>query len=140
VPNLNIVPMFQWTPDYAVGIEEIDREHQQLFVLAEGMHRAMFDGRGKEFLQSLLRDLVQYTDYHFSHEERLMEGMDYPDLGAHRQQHQALKDKVRAMQERSASGEITMTIEVAHFLVAWLKQHTVASDRRLGPYLKAGRR
>jgi hemerythrin len=43
-----------------------------------------------------------------------------PALDAeHRQQHQDLRAKVRAMHQRSASGEKTMTIEVAQFVVQY---------------------
>jgi hemerythrin len=47
-----------------------------------------------------------------------------------------LRAKVRARRDRAAAGEITMTIEVAEFLVEWLKQHTADSDRRIGEYLE----
>jgi len=133
-----VIPMFQWTQDYAVGVEEIDREHQGLFALAEGMHQAMLAGKGKETLKCLLADLLDYTDCHFCHEERLMKQIRYPDLQGHRQEHRDLRAKVQVMQDRLASGEITMTIEVVQFLVAWLKQHTTTSDRRIGGHLKAG--
>jgi hemerythrin len=66
-----------------------------------------------------------------------MERIGYPDLEAHRRQHHTLRAKVRAMQGRSAAGEVTMTIEVAHFLIQWLKQHTIASDRLIAERLNA---
>ena len=71
-------PMFQWSTDYAVGIRQVDEEHQQLFVLAERLHRAMLEGNGKAILVDLLARLVDYTCYHFAHEEQLMERIGYP--------------------------------------------------------------
>ena len=135
--ELNPAPVFRWTRDYAVGIEQIDQEHRKLFALVEGMHQAMLAGKGKQTLQSLLADLIEYTVYHFSHEEGLMERIGYPDLEEHRRQHEDLRAKVRYLQVRSASGEATMTIEVTQFLIEWLKQHTTTSDRRIGEHLQA---
>ena len=138
MPELRTVPMFQWTREYEVGVDQIDREHQHLFVLAERMHEAMLAMEGKQFLHSLLDSLTNYTRYHFSHEEALMERSGYYDLVMHRQQHQALRAQVQAMQRRAATGETTMTIEVAKFLIDWLKLHTTTSDRKIAEHLKRG--
>jgi len=138
MPNAN-PPMFQWTSDYAVGVAEIDREHQWLFAAAEKMHQAMLAGQGKEALRSLLTGLVAYACDHISHEERLMERIGYPDLSGHRRQHVQLRAKVRELEARAAAGEATMTIEVAQFLIEWLKQHTISSDRRIAEYCAAKR-
>ena len=42
------------------------------------------------------------------------------------------------MQDRAASGEMTMTIDVAQFLMEWVKHHIIASDRRIGNYMTTG--
>ena len=44
------------------------------------------------------------------------------------------------MQDRAASGEITMTIEVMQFLMEWLKNHMTTSDYRVAVYMKEGGR
>jgi hypothetical protein len=82
--------MFHWNTDYAVGIRQVDEEHQQLFVLAERLHRAMLEGNGKAILVNLLSRLVDYTCYHFVHEEQLMEGIHYPGYRPHQQGAQGL--------------------------------------------------
>jgi len=128
---------FEWTPAYAVGVRQIDEEHQKLFSLAETMHRAMLEGKGKSALQSLLADLVAYTCYHFTHEEQLMDRVGYPDYQSHRQEHEEAKSTIHAMQARAAAGEVTMTIEVMQFLMDWVKRHVIASDCRIGRYMKA---
>ena len=137
MPAPVVKTMFQWTTDYAVGVRQIDEEHQRLFALAEQMHRAMLEGKGKAILEDLLARLVNYTCCHFSHEEQLMERIRYPGYRQHQQQHEDLRSRVRAMQDRSASGEVTMTIQVMQFLMEWLKRHTTGSDFRIGNFMKA---
>ena len=100
-----VQPMLQWLPDYAVGVPQIDQEHQRLFALADRMHRAMLEGKGREQLDALLASLVDYAWDHFAHEERLMERIGYPELNDHRKQHADLQSEVRAMQDRAASGQ-----------------------------------
>jgi len=128
-------PMFEWSTDYAVGIGQVDEEHQQLFVLAEHLHRAMLEGNGKTTLVNLLARLVDYTCYHFTHEEQLMERIQYPGYRQHQQEHTVLRSRVRELKDRAASGEMTMTIDVAQFLMEWVKRHIIASDRRIGSYV-----
>jgi hemerythrin len=128
---------YEWSPDYTVGVRQIDGEHQQLFLLAQKMQEAMLTGEGKALLTDLLARLVEYTGFHFAHEEQLMERIHYPEFRKHRQQHEDLRAKVRAMQDRAASGEITMTIEVMQFFIAWLKRHTITSDRQIGAFMES---
>lgn len=126
-----------WIADYTVGVREIDDDHRRLFALAQTMHRAMLDGKSKAILEELLSHLLDYTSYHFTHEERLMARIGYPGLRQHQREHEHLRSKVRAMQDRAAFGEVTMTIEVMLFLMEWLKRHTAGSDRRIGEHLEA---
>ena len=130
--------MFQWSTNYEIGVRQIDSEHQRLFVLADKMQQAMLKGKGKAVLTDLLAQLVDYTQYHFTHEEQLMGRVHYPEYEQHKRQHEDLRVKVRAMQDRAASGEATMTIEVMQFFMDWLKQHTATSDSQIGKFIKAG--
>ncbi len=127
---------FRWLPEYAVGVPEIDHEHQGLFSLAEKLHSAMRGGKGGEFVNPLLNELIEYTQDHFAHEEALMKRIAYPHHEDHCRQHEELRTKVREMGNRAAAGEISMTIEVMQFLLSWLKSHTTTSDRRIGTYMR----
>ena len=136
MPDAAIDTMFRWTRDYAVGIREIDEEHQRLFGLAESLHKAMLEGKGTATLANLHGDLLHYTGYHFAHEEHLMQRIGYPGYRQHCQEHENLRSRVRTIQDRLASGEITMTIEVMQFLRNWLDRHITISDHRIGSYMK----
>jgi hemerythrin-like metal-binding protein len=134
----DIVPekQIRWLPDYAVGVQEIDREHQGLFSIAEEFRFAIRAEEGADVLENLLGKLLAYTDYHFAHEENLMEQIGYPYLADHCRQHQDLRSEALAMQERVAIGEPEMAMEAMRFLVDWLKRHTTTSDRRIGSYMR----
>ena len=132
--------IIQWTSDYAVGDRQIDEEHRQLLTLAQALHQAMLEGKGKAILLDLLTSMADYSSYHFAHEERLMERIGYPGYRQHLQQHRDLRSRLRAMQCRAATGERTMTIEVMLFLTDWLKGHIAASDRRIAQYIETSGR
>ena len=125
----------RWMPDYAVGVQEIDAEHQRLFSLASRLQEALIAGQGLEFQESLLEALVDYTSFHFVHEEELMERIGYPYYQDHCLQHEQLRTQVNAMKDRSTRGE-TLADEILTFLVTWLKCHTTTADRRIGVYMR----
>ena len=126
----------RWLPDYAIGVQEIDEDHQRLFSLAGQLQAFMRAGKGSEVLQDLLNELVEYTSYHFAHEEEFMQRIGYPHYREHCREHRDLGSKVRLMKERLEFGEINMTNEVMHFVADWLKCHTTTTDRRIGTYMR----
>jgi hemerythrin-like metal-binding protein len=73
----------RWLPDYAIGVEKIDQEHQHLFAIAARLDRAIRTKQAKEVLNSLLDELVDYTGYQFAREESLMERIGYPHYREH---------------------------------------------------------
>ena len=127
-----LAKILEWAPEYSVHVVEIDREHQTLFSVINRLHEAMLAGEGTEVLATILAEMTQYTLYHFANEERLMDAVHYPGLRAHAQEHDELRRRVRAFGERFERGESTMTIELTLFLSAWIKQHLMTTDCRLG--------
>jgi hemerythrin len=129
--------MFEWKPEYSVQISSIDGQHQNLFRVAEELYVAMSAGKGKAALARILDRLVQYTAVHFAHEERLMRLHDYPQLAAHRAEHEALTRQVLAFQADFQAGRAAMTVQVLQFVRGWLQKHIAGSDQKYAPYLRA---
>ena len=127
--------LLEWTPEYAVNVPEIDRDHQILFGHVNGLHEAMRAGEGKTVLGDLLRAMTEYAAGHFAREEQLMRAVAYPEFPAHVQLHNDLRHRVKAFTKRFERGETTITIELTLFLSEWLKRHTTTIDRRIGEHL-----
>ena len=136
---MSIVPVkiMQWTPEYSLHDAVIDREHQALFDAINRLHEAMLAGQGRYALRPLLAGVMQYTDYHFTHEEKLMAEARYPQLPAHIHLHKELQRQVCAIAERFERGEITISIEFVIFLSNWIINHELVEDRRFEEYMQA---
>ena len=128
--------MFEWKPEYAVGIASIDAQHQKLFAIARELYEAMSAGRGKASLVLILDRLVQYTSVHFTHEERLMRVYDYPDFQKHKAEHDGLTKQVLDFQKEFELGRVAMTVHLLQFLKDWLENHIMVSDFEYAPCLK----
>jgi len=128
--------MFEWRQEFSVGIHTIDGQHQNLFRIAAELHEAMKAGKGRLAVGRILDRLIQYTSVHFAHEERLMQQCGYPGYPAHKAEHDALAQKVLALQKDYNERQMTITIELLHFLKDWLEHHIQESDSRYSPFLK----
>ena len=133
------VKVLEWTPDYAVHVGELDREHQIWFDVVNRLHESMLAGEGTRILGKLLAETIQYTRDHFAHEEKWMAAVHYPELRAHVQQHDELRGEAQGFGERFARGEATMTIEFTLFLSAWIKRHIKGTDGLFGQYMSTRR-
>ncbi|HML17250.1 MAG TPA: bacteriohemerythrin [Bryobacteraceae bacterium] len=128
--------LFAWSPQYSVGCAEIDQQHQKLFKMADDLHQAMSERRGRAVITDLLKRLIDYTVYHFATEEKRMQESGYPNYPQHRVEHVKLTDRVMAFQKKVVSGETMISIDVLQFLSDWLKHHIGESDQKLGTHLR----
>jgi hemerythrin len=128
--------LFVWNQSYSVGHAEIDEQHKQLFQMADDLHAAMLEGRGKEALSGLFTRLITYTRHHFSCEERIMRENAYPGYVQHHMEHEKLTQQVLDLQKKVASGKATVTMEIMQFLSDWLRNHIQVNDQKVSAYIK----
>ena len=128
--------MFEWKDEFSIQMPHIDKQHQELFRLAENLYRAMSAGQGKEALEATLDRLITYTEEHFAAEERLMRLNDYTAQARHKAEHQELTRQVRQFQSDFKHGRTTMAVPVLQFLRTWLEQHIKGSDMQLAAFVR----
>jgi hemerythrin len=128
--------LFAWNDAYAVGVPEIDRQHQQLFAYAGQLHSAMIAGNGREVLGPILAGLITYTRAHFATEERLMQQSRFAGYAEHKAEHDALTRRVLRLQQEFDAGRVALTVEVMNFVRDWLARHITGTDQQLGDHLQ----
>lgn len=128
---------FQWNDHYSVKVHAMNLQHKRLFEIIRELYTAMRSGRGKDIAGDVLRRLIDYTLYHFTAEEKLMEENKYPSLALHRTEHKILTDEVRAFKKEFDAGNKFITPELLRFLQNWLTNHIQNSDQRYGEFLNS---
>lgn len=129
--------LVKWDPSYSVKVKRCDDDHKKLFDMINTLHEAMTLGQGAVKVGQIVSELANYTKYHFSGEEALMEKAKYPDLLAHRAEHQALIKRVEQFQKDIAAGKGGQSIAVASFLKDWLTHHIKQRDQKYSAHLNA---
>ena len=123
--------------DYMGGVEEVDVEHVVLLDLTDQV-RALLDDENMLFkcadIRALLNRLRDYTEMHFTHEEKLMAEMGYDGLEMQKQQHrlfvQRLDEFVEQISQLSLGTQDAMIQEVFEYLQKWLHDHIKIEDMK----------
>ncbi|NLM36780.1 MAG: hemerythrin family protein [Firmicutes bacterium] len=131
--------LIKWTPQYAVGVPEIDRQHQELFSKVNDLLVACRQGEGKQKIGSLLSFLGDYVKIHFGTEEKFMRDQAYPEYEKHRAEHEKFVGnflELKAKFEAEGAG-LWLLAHTNRVVVDWLINHIMMTDTKLGSFLKA---
>jgi hemerythrin-like metal-binding protein len=132
--------LFVWNDEYSVGIAEIDDQHRRLFGLINRLYDKTMQGHSDETLDATLKELVDYTQTHFSDEEKRMQAAGYPDLQSHCQEHTRLVREVNDFIAKTRNeNRHAIANQLITFLFDWLTGHILETDKRYTPYLAAGK-
>ena len=131
--------LVKWSPEYAVGVPEIDRQHQELFSKINDLLEACNRGEGKQVLGEVLAFLEEYVKVHFGTEEKAMIAQAYPEYAAHRGEHKEfIENFTRLKNKFEADGPgIWLVAQTNRVVVDWLINHITKTDTKLGAFLRA---
>jgi hemerythrin len=131
------IPLFKWSSDLSVGIEEFDSHHKRLIQLINDLNDAISAGNEATATREVLTELTNYTMYHFFAEEEAMQKYGYPGYQQHRQEHIALIEKTLGFVQDWHRGETGLGREVLEFLKGWLMHHILHTDKKYIPFFHA---
>jgi hemerythrin len=129
----------QWSKDFIIGIDEIDSQHKKLvekvnsFKLFWETNPAVINSE----IGKTLTFLVNYTQFHFTTEERFMERTQYTDILVHKEKHQKLENQLHTILLRIKRNESFKPLELYYFLENWITEHILESDKNFGSYYKS---
>src|SRR5512140_1181094 len=102
--------MFVWDAKYSLHIPELDRQHQRLFELFNELYDAMQQGHGQDVIDGVLAHVLDYTVYHFAHEEQLLRSSGYADRAAHQAEHVELTEQAMKLAHKLRAGQTDVTM------------------------------
>lgn len=118
-----------WTEDMSVGCKPLDDDHKILVQALNDFIEALEDDEGAFVTDGIFSVLVDYTNYHFAREEKIMEACGYADLENHKKTHLTLKEQL--MDSRTQfmlNPNAELEDKVRAFLSNWLQQHILVKD------------
>jgi hemerythrin len=131
------VVLVEWEDRYSVGISLIDDQHKELVRLTNELYQGCLAGNGEaeEFFFKTIRGVLEYTKFHFSAEEKLMENVKYPNYAEHKKQHEdfviQLLNEVKSFQE----GKKFVPNNFVRYLKDWILSHIALMDTSYAKYI-----
>lgn len=126
--------MIAWKEDYEVGIDVVDSQHKELFVIAG----KAFDLLKNEFVTDkydamveILEELKDYAAFHFEIEEKYLEETGFKKLFSHKMEHAAFLQEIEAidLEELDENQEEHM-MRILQFIVNWIDRHILEKDQQ----------
>jgi hemerythrin-like metal-binding protein len=126
--------LIEWNDEkYSTSIERFDRQHQELFRLLNDLYEAMERGEAQEEVGDTLRELEEYTEYHFGDEEAFMQECRFADncsecFHDHRKMHAEFAETVSQFRQKHEDGDF-ISMDVLEFARDWLDAHIAGDDQ-----------
>jgi hemerythrin-like metal-binding protein len=124
-----------WDDNYAIGVEEIDRQHMDFVRLVRRFNIGIQKGIPMAVQLRILQELLKYAEYHFTSEENIMLFTKYPDLTSQQSEHSkllnSLERRIDSYKRAPDHGE-----QLSDFLYEWFVNHTQVEDRKIADYLR----
>ncbi|MCI5131167.1 MAG: hemerythrin [Candidatus Electrothrix sp. EH2] len=123
--------LYVWKDEYSVGVVRFDNHHKKLFDIANQLHEMMKNGRGADVIETTLRELVDYTKYHLSEEEKSMERIGYSNISSHKRAHTVFTEQLNSAVAEIEQGRTQfVVVKVAKMVIDWLIDHIFVVDKR----------
>jgi len=122
--------LIEWNSSLSVDINVIDEQHKVLIDIINQLYRALKEGKARFELNKILKEVTDYTVYHFQFEENYFDKFDYTDKESHRKKHQVFINDLNGLKERFSKGDVVVSFEVMNLLRNWLESHIKVTDKQ----------
>ncbi|MDM8565178.1 bacteriohemerythrin [Candidatus Halobeggiatoa sp. HSG11] len=136
--RLELNRKIEWESSFSIGIEYIDKQHQELIVRLNKLIDATNTGKSKDQVEETLSFLCDYVVTHFQDEEKLMEQSKYPAYSTHKKEHEQFIGVVEYLKnEYETKGiHLDLAFRIQSQVVAWVINHIIKYDKKIGNWLK----
>lgn len=119
------------------GNDMIDAQHRELIDKINKLLDSCETGKDKLVAIKTLDYLADYTEFHFSEEEKLQESIKYPGMPEHKKEHEKLRTVVKELYEmlEEEEGPTDAFVEQVNInVIEWLYRHIKGYDRSVAEY------
>jgi hemerythrin len=128
----------QWNNSLSVGINLIDNQHKKWMEHFNNAVEAIEAKQNPIQISKTLGFLMDYTEVHFSTEEKYMTELSYPELQEHKARHNELRSTlanlVKDFEEEGVTSNLAAAVD--SFLGNWLVQHIHEIDTKFAAFAK----
>lgn len=132
--HMKRIDIFPWDDNFATGLPKVDEQHRRLVLLLNQLATQIAFDSERIDLDTIFRDLLDYTVYHFDTEEAIWREYLPDDVKEvqHQQSHRNFVEMVYGLiDERRTKESYEVAESTLAFLVRWLASHILETDRHM---------
>lgn len=128
----------EWSDEYLLGIDEIDSQHKKLVALANELYDIAVGSSEnyKANMSKVLKNLTDYTLYHFSAEEEFMKKHGYMGVDAHKMAHDSFINEVQNQIKMLSVDNAASSLKFYSFVFNWILTHIAKADKIWAKFVK----
>ncbi|MBF0214464.1 MAG: hemerythrin domain-containing protein [Magnetococcales bacterium] len=123
---------YRWLRFAVTGIEELDRQHQELLDRMNELKAILTTGAQQETIHQKLLELRQAFEDHFADEDQRMSSSGYGEMAAHVKAHRAFLEGPLLKTITDSEGQVGYDLGA---LIDWEASHISRFDRPLAEFL-----
>lgn len=133
--SMAVTEAIAWRDEYNIGVEIVDKAHQQLMMVVKRLLNLTKGGVKGEFAYGEgIQYLKNYTLKHFAEEEAYMKSINFSNFEAHKVIHDTLRDKtIPDLQMKMELWDYSqeMVEEFLGIYIGWLGCHIMLQDQTI---------
>ncbi len=125
-----MIQRVDWDDKLLLQVPEIDEQHKKLIQIANKLYTAAA-GTPQEYklqMRTIIKELIDYTVYHFTFEENYMKKYGYAGLAIHKMQHDNFVDQIRKETEKLSDSDPQDGLKLYDYLAKWVVNHIAKAD------------
>ena len=132
--------MIRWSERFALGDVQLDSQHKTLFALISQLEDHIPSIHPLQVrhwhagTSIILKNLMDYADYHFRAEEEFLESKGFHKLNEHRSCHVQYTQYVnKTIHEICRSHDLNQLDMLYRYLKSWWINHVLSEDQHIKP-------
>ena len=121
----------------SIGIKLIDDQHKALLKIINQLSTTINENSQRSCIVIIIDELIDYSAYHFTTEEKLFDKFDYDESHNHKKEHDLFVKKFIEIKSKIPNEDFYLmrsAIEIADdvfkYIIDWFLDHVVGSDRK----------
>jgi len=128
--------LFVWNQTYELGILTIDEQHKKWLGIMNRLYNSFVNKEAAEKVLSIIKEMEDYTNYHFTSEERFFKQFGFSQEIAHLKLHSDFKLELKKLKTEYEKSPLTLTYKLMTLMQNWLREHILVSDKQYVSLLK----
>ena len=120
----------QWSDIFEI-CPEIDKQHKKLIQIINELHQIyLLNILETAPIAKILKQLQDYSIYHFSTEENLFKIYNYSRREEHTREHLSFVTQIGKFTNRYKNNDLSLSTDLLDYLKKWLLEHILNDDKK----------